>query len=83
MDASSDDEGPPELVEGGRPVPVLSDNPSPGDISKKVPITIVTGADSSFLLPIAHADGFDAQATSAQANLPSSTTSSLRSTARR
>ena len=63
MDASSDDEGPPELVESGIHVPSSSDNASSSDITKKVPITIVTGADCSFLLSFISADTSGAQAT--------------------
>jgi hypothetical protein len=49
MDASSDDEGPPELVQSGSHVPAA---PDPHDIGKKVPITIVTGMHCSFPLPL-------------------------------
>jgi len=44
MDTGSDDEGPPELVDTGSYVPPTS---GPHDIGKKVPITIVTGVQSS------------------------------------
>lgn len=40
MDASSDDEGPPELVESGYHALSAS---APSDLQKRVPITIVTG----------------------------------------
>ncbi len=40
MDTSSDDEGPPQLVQSGGLVPT---EPDAHDIGKKVPITIVTG----------------------------------------
>src|SRR5271156_7124403 len=49
MDIGSDDEGPPELVESGSHVPLA---PEPHDIGKKVPITIVTGVQSSLRISL-------------------------------
>src|SRR5271155_818106 len=49
MDTGSDEEGPPELVESGSHVPPTS---GPHDIGKKVPITIVTGVQSSLRISL-------------------------------
>lgn len=49
MDASSDDEGPPELVHSGSHVPAA---PDAHDIGRKVPITVVTGRHRPSHLPL-------------------------------